>query len=103
MEPCRFSLRGEIDAATADELIATLRSVADREPDAVVVDCMELTFIDAAGIGALVVVHRELAQQHRDLRVVHPSRLLVRMLRVLDLTYLLGSSPVPARASAGRS
>jgi anti-anti-sigma factor len=102
MEPSRFFLRGEIDAATADGLIATLRSVADREPNEVVVDCMDLTFIDAAGIRALIVVHRELAQQNRDLRLVHPTPLLARMLRVLDLTHLLGSSPVLAAECADR-
>jgi anti-anti-sigma factor len=96
MEVCRFFLRGEIDVSNADGLLTTLRRVAGQEPGDVVVDCMDLTFIDAAGIRALIRVHRELAQEQRDLRLVHPSPVLTRMLQVLDLTYLLHPIPVAA-------
>ena len=65
---------------------------------------MDLRFIDVAGLRAVIKVHRELAQQGRNLYLVHPSPLLVRMLENLDLNYLLrpnaersGSPPVIIR------
>ena len=83
----RFFLRGEIDVANADGLATTLR-VAAQNGD-LVVDCMDLEFIDAAGIRALTTVHGELAQQGRHLHLVHPTPTLARVLEILDLSYLL--------------
>jgi anti-anti-sigma factor len=100
MAPCRFFVRGEIDTANADGLIRTLRRIAGQAPGEVVVDCTDLTFI-GAGIRALVLVHSELAQQNRDLRLVHPSPLLTRLLQILDLAYL--TRPIPVTADAGVS
>jgi anti-anti-sigma factor len=64
----------------------TLRSVAALHSSDVVVDCMDLMFIDAAGLRALILFHAELAQRGRDLVLVHPSPILTRMLQTLDLT-----------------
>ncbi len=91
MQPCQFHLRGEIDVATASGLVVTLRSVAGLQPTAreIVVDCADLMFIDAAGIGALVSVANELAEEGRTLRLVHPSRMLVRLLQILDLSSMI--------------
>jgi anti-anti-sigma factor len=88
MEASKYFLRGEIDVATADDLLTTLRRVAKAATGSLVVDCMDLAFIDAAGIRVLITMHAELAQQGRDLHLVHPSPLLTRILQVLDLTYL---------------
>jgi anti-anti-sigma factor len=96
MDSCPFFLRGEIDLANADELIVTLRSAASEWSGTLVVDCMDLTFIDMAGIRVLILVHSELAQQDRDLRLVHPSPIFTRVLQILALTYLLKPIPVAA-------
>ena len=93
-DTARFVLQGEIDVANAGALLVSLRRVAGRHAGEVVVDCAELTFIDAAGIGALIKVHRELAQRGRSVRLCHPSPLLTRMLQALDLTHLLAPIPV---------
>ena len=99
MEPCQFFLRGEIDVANADGLLTTLRSVADKQPGPFVIDCMDLTFIGAAGIRVLLLLHAELAQQNRDLRLVHPSPFFTRLLQVLDLTHLLRPIRVAAESN----
>jgi anti-sigma B factor antagonist len=93
MKPCPFFLRGEIDIANADGLLTTLRSVAGQHSRAVLVDCMDLTFIDMSGLRVFIRVQSELAQEGRDLYLLHPSPILARMLEVLDLTYLM--RPVP--------
>ena len=99
MEPSQFFLRGEIDVATADGLLTTLRSVAGQQQGDVVVDCMDLTFIDGAGIGAFIVMHRELVEQGRCLCLAHASPFLTRLLAVLNLTHLLRSDPVSAASN----
>jgi anti-anti-sigma factor len=96
MDTNTFFLRGDIDLSNADGLLTTLRSVAGLHSGVVEVDCMDLTFIDAAGIRVLILVHAELAQEGRDLVLVHPSPILTRMLQALDLTYLLRPIPLPA-------
>ena len=97
----RYFLRGEIDMSNAETLERALRTAAAQAPAATefVVDCMDLEFIDLAGIRALIMVHSELAQQGRDLRVVHPSPILTRMLQVAALTYLLRPTPLPATSN----
>jgi anti-anti-sigma factor len=94
MEPQSFFLKGEIDLANAGGLATTLRSVAGQQSGDLIVDCHDLTFIDAAGIRALFLVHSELARQHRGLRLVHPSRTLTRLLDILDATCLLQAQPL---------
>jgi anti-anti-sigma factor len=93
MDPRTFFLRGEIDLANADGLATTLRSVAGQQSGDLIVDCHDLAFIDAAGIRALLLVHNELAEQHRDMRLVHTSPMLTRLLDVLDVTRLLHEEP----------
>ena len=98
MGECRFFVRGEIDIANADELATTLRSLASRHPNSgVLVDCMDLTFIDVVGIRVLITVRGELAQQGRDLWLVHPSPILTRLLGILDLTHLIAPDVVDLR------
>jgi anti-anti-sigma factor len=98
-EGSRFVLRGEIDVANADRLLTTLRRVASEQTGEVVVDCTELTFIDAGGIRALVLVHHALAEHGRELRLEHPPPLLTRMLQALDLLYLLAPIAMAPAAS----
>ncbi len=50
MDPCRFFLRGEMDASTADDVLTRLRRACAGHSCDVVVDCMDLTFISGAGI-----------------------------------------------------
>jgi anti-sigma B factor antagonist len=96
MDRNTFFVRGDIDMANADGLLTTLRTVAGMHSGDVEVDCMDLTFIDAAGLRSLIRAHAELAQEGRDLIVVHPSPMLTRILQVLDLTYLLRPIPLTA-------
>ena len=82
-------LRGEIDFSNVDDCLATLRANAATPAGDLLVDCMDVEFIDAAGVGALVRVNNELRAQGRYLRLIHPAPLLRRMLDVYDLNELL--------------
>jgi anti-anti-sigma factor len=97
MEPCPIFLRGDFDIDNVGGLLATLRRGARRHDGEVAIDCMDITFIGAAGLRALILMHSELAREGRDLRLIHPSPFLTKMLQVLDLTYLLRPIPVASR------
>jgi anti-anti-sigma factor len=100
----QFFIRGDIDITNAEGLATTLRSGAAQHPDDdALIDCMDLTFIDAAGIRVLIAVHAELAQQGCDLWLVNPSPILDRLLGILDLTYLIASSLIASSTQPAAS
>ena len=94
MEACPVFLRGEIDIANTAEVVAQVWRAAATRDGEVIVDCFDITFIDVGGVEALMRIQRELMADGRDLRLIHPSPMLTRMLLALELTELL--RPIPA-------
>ena len=84
-----ISLRGEVDVANVARRVEPLRTYAAAVSGDLVVDCMDLRFIDAAGLGALVGLNNELRAQGRYLRLIHPAPLLRRVLDACTLNELL--------------
>ena len=84
-------LCGELDLATAQSLRSCLAPLVQdaRAPDRLVLDLTDLTFLDASGISALLTVQRTLAARGGELVLRSPSRLVRRVVRVLDLEQLL--------------
>lgn len=66
---------GELDLAAAPVLCAAL---AGCDGD-IELDCSELTFIDAAGIGALLAVYKACGRRGAKLSIANPSRPLLRL------------------------
>jgi anti-anti-sigma factor len=83
----KLSPSGELDLRTAGALRAAIQDTL-RTPhlSAVVVDLGEVTFLDCAGIGALVAGRNIAVRQGRGYSVVNPQR---HVRRVLDLTGVL--------------
>jgi anti-anti-sigma factor len=81
----RIGLRGELDVADAPTLAAVLTSAIDNGVRRLVLDLVELAFIDAAGIGVIVRAHNRLTTLGGVLTVRSPSPMLRR---ILDLTGL---------------
>jgi len=79
-------LRGELDSQAADGLAEQLVSEAT---SAVVVELGELTFISAAGIGALVQAKRELELDAKPLIILGAHGIVRRVFRILNLDDLL--------------
>ena len=89
MDEYRYFLRGEVDLSNADESLAFIRASTLLHSGNVSIDCMDLLFIDAAGLNALVALSNELREQGRALSLVHTSPFLRRVLDVCELTQLL--------------
>jgi anti-anti-sigma factor len=86
VEPAQVTvvLEGEIDFYSAPELREQLLTIIrEFRPPALILDCSQLTFIDAAGIGVLVGTHERLASTNGKSILRNVSK---TSRRVLDLT-----------------
>jgi len=73
---------GELDLATAPALTAALRGLAS-SGGLVTIDLRAVTFLDVAGLHALLEAQRVVRRKDRRLRILGPSG---EAARVLDLT-----------------
>ena len=80
--------KGDLDAYTAPGLRTQLHE-ATGEADLVVVDLAEVTFIDSAGLGALVGAHRRMREEGGRLRIVRPPALVARAFELTGLDDVL--------------
>jgi anti-anti-sigma factor len=83
----RLRLIGELDIAGVPALRACLQQMDGTH---IVLDCSGLTFIDCAGLGALIGERRRRTRANSGLTLVAPSRCLTRL---LELTGVEGLFP----------
>jgi anti-anti-sigma factor len=89
----RVAVIGEVDLATAKQLRDTLLVVLhDQAPAGVDVDLAGVSFLDCAGIGALVAVRNIAVDAGQHMQVSHPRPNVRRM---LELAGLLGVLAAP--------
>jgi anti-anti-sigma factor len=87
------AVAGEFDLATADALRDGLLDVLDDQNPAVLeVDLAGITFMDCAGLSALVAVRNVAVQTGRRLRIVHPQPIVHRVLAATGLLTLLAGA-----------
>lgn len=80
-------LRGEIDAHTAPRVRDAVDRAFDLGARATVIDLSEVSFIDAAGLGVIVVAARRRGPD--AVALVCPHRSIVRVFRICGLDRLL--------------
>jgi anti-anti-sigma factor len=77
-------VRGELDEFTGSELEATLRS----RPDVTTIDLGEVSFVDSAGLRALLVVLQERAGVGGTIGVHRSSSSVRRVMRLAGVAHL---------------
>lgn len=80
---------GDLDAYTAVGFRTDLHDATGGEARLVVVDLTAVTFIDSAGLGALVGAHRRMRERRGLLRIVRPPRLVERAFELTGLDEVL--------------
>lgn len=85
------TVTGEVDLATAPMLMRALELAAVGDPDVVVVDAAELTFIGTYGLGVILGARQALRERSGRLLIRNPSSMLRRTLAITRLTDLAGS------------
>ena len=66
----RLRLRGELDIAGADELLARFHEACASEPSLLLIDLAELSFCDCSGIRVLLMAAEHCREKHIDIRLV---------------------------------
>jgi anti-anti-sigma factor len=96
-------LAGEVDLTAVDELTTAIgQAVQDPGVRGVVVDLARLSYLDSAGVAALVHGHR-LADQHgRAYRVANATGIIERVLQVTGVHGYLGCA-LGGAGGAGRA
>ena len=81
---------GELDIYTSGRLLAVTEQLCEHALDEIVVHGEELSFVDSAGLRALVLAHDRASLQGIDLRVGSASDALDKVLTMTGLDELLG-------------
>jgi anti-anti-sigma factor len=76
----RFKLVGELDLASAPQLLAQVTPEADQDRD-IVLDLRDLTFVDSTGISSLISLSNRLSAG--SLTLERPTRNVARVLRLV--------------------
>jgi anti-sigma B factor antagonist len=90
--PVLLSLVGELDMTATATLADALDDALAQRRD-VVLDCSQLTFVDAAGLGAVLVGHRDARRVGRSVRLVRVPEHIRKTFHLARLEGLLESSP----------
>lgn len=80
---------GELDIYTSSRLLALTEQLCTGDVDEIVVDGDQLSFVDSAGLRALVLAHDRASLQGVDLRVASASDALGKVLTMTGLDELL--------------
>ncbi|WP_199514602.1 STAS domain-containing protein [Nucisporomicrobium flavum] len=89
MSAVQVEVTGELDLATAPDLLERVRTTLAGRPDAIVLDLTGVTFCDSSGINALMDAHTLADAGGATLRVANPQRITRRALEVTGVLPLL--------------
>ena len=96
----RVTAAGEIDSTSAPVLREHLDIVLDSGAPEFVVDLVQVSFLDSAGLCVLAAAHRRAGERGTRMRVLASSRAVIRPLQITGLWSLLGASEVSAESGA---
>ncbi|BCJ50870.1 anti-sigma factor antagonist [Actinoplanes sp. NBRC 14428] len=85
----RLTPAGELDLATAEPLLAHVRTALAQRPDALVVDLREVTFCDSSGIGALLDAYALATAAGTAFRIDGPRPVIRRSMQITGVLGLL--------------
>jgi anti-sigma B factor antagonist len=88
----RLDLTGELDLATAPDLLGRVRTALEGRPGAIVLDLSGVTFCDSSGINALMDAHTLAGAHGATLRVANAQRITLRALEVTGVLPLLSGA-----------
>ena len=87
------SLRGAADLEHVGELEQQLGVLGRSDTPKIIFDLTDLTFINSAGLGAFIAVHRRCREHGGEMCLVHPRDAVAQVLRVTNLDRLVRIYP----------
>ena len=85
----RVAVSGEVDCSTAPRLTACVEAVLASGPAELVVDLTGVSFLDSAGLHALVSAHTAAGRLGVPMRVLVATRAVLRPIQVTGLEHVL--------------
>jgi anti-sigma B factor antagonist len=96
-----LSVVGELDVATAPDLRARLEEIIDRvSPGPVVVDLLDVTFIDSTALGVLISALKRSQKAAGEFRLVVAEPRILKIFEITGLTDLFSIFPTLAEATS---
>jgi anti-sigma B factor antagonist len=92
-------LSGEIDQLATSEFLAAADSALATGPVAVIVDLADVSFMDSAGLSALIQVQQQTRHAGAEFRLQSPSRIATRILELSGLDRLFAPDGTSGPAS----
>ena len=99
--PPVIAVSGEIDVATAPQLRECLHRVIAQGESTIVLDLLEVTFLDSTALGVLVGGLKRCREQGGDLHIVVADPRIVKIFEITGLTNVF--TIVDSLQAAGRS
>ena len=96
----RVTAAGEIDSTSAPVLREHRDIVLDGGAPEFVIDLVQVSFLDSAGLCVLAAAHRRAGERGVRMRVLASSRAVIRPLQITGLWSLLGASQFESDAGA---
>jgi anti-anti-sigma factor len=102
-EGVRLCVNGEIDLGTAAHLNRAIAAALSTRPGSILVDLSATTFCDCSGIAALLTGRHAALAGQVGYQVVNPSRISLKVMRLVGLETLLTTRAAgpPAAAAPG--
>ena len=85
----RISWDGELDLACAENLQSEVLAAERDAPEGVVLDLRAATFIDSAGVRAILSAHEQLESRGSSLHVVKPAPRVFNVFRITGVDGVL--------------
>lgn len=100
----RIAVRGEIDVATAPDVLTDVIDACPSPGDVVTIDLEAVTFMDSHGIASLLRIKDHLDNLGCHLELVNPSPCVQRLVTILGLNERFGTGPgtISAATTADR-
>jgi anti-anti-sigma factor len=84
-QPISAAVRGEVDLSTADDLLLRLRMLAGTATGEIALDLSQVTFIDCAGLQALIALDHHVRTAGGRVRVTAVSPQVARLFELVRL------------------
>jgi anti-anti-sigma factor len=88
-----IKLSGELDSATCRELVERFEQFLDDRPGQIAVDLAEVTFIDSAGLRAIIMIERAAGEREIAVAIRAPSRPVAELLQITGIREHVELSP----------
>ena len=98
-----FAVTGEIDITTADSLANAATDALRPWTRLLILDLAGVSFCGAAGINALITIHRTAVAAGASLALANASPRVQRLLDLVDMNAMFAGLPKPQPASGPRS